>query len=363
MLDDVRQRLRDEEVGGELDGVGQPIARPILPPSTGSGVLRASASTAASSPSSRRRVGWIPRASSRSSAIASSTSSCARDSTSGVGRVAAGSREPEREGERDEPLLSAVVEVALDPPPLGVGRGDDPGARRPHLGELRAHLGRQTLVLEHEPGRRANGLHERRLVEQRRIVNERGDLLASRGHQRDRPIRALRELERPAGGVDVAAVVEPIRDLERRVAEHAGEALAQAGRALGPQLDDEVGRLRSAQPRPDDPCDDAERDEQRDRAGPIVSSVGASSPVALTQTSQSTAAGTVRRGGDEQRRLRAPRGSAQDAQTPHEQDEHCQSDARCPGSPAPGRRRRPRSAAARPRARPASRQARSAPTS
>jgi hypothetical protein len=27
---------------------------------------------------------------------------------------------------RDEPLLRAVVEVALDPPALGVGRGDDP---------------------------------------------------------------------------------------------------------------------------------------------------------------------------------------------------------------------------------------------
>ena len=177
-----------------------------------------------------------------------------------------GCREPERERERDEPLLGAVVEVALDSPPLGVGRGDDPGARRAHLGELRAHLGRQTLVLEHEPCRRSNGLHERRLVEQCRIVNERGDLLASSGHQRDRAIRALRELERPARGVDVAAVVEAIRNVERRVAERAGEALAQAGRPLRPQLDDEVGRLRSTQPRPDDPCDDAERDEQRDRA-------------------------------------------------------------------------------------------------
>ena len=100
---------------------------------------------------------------------------CARERVR-VGRVTTGGREPERERERDEPLLSAVVEVALESPPLGVGGGNEPDARCPHLRELRPHLGRQALVLEHEPCSRANGLHERRLVEQRRIVNERGDL-------------------------------------------------------------------------------------------------------------------------------------------------------------------------------------------
>ena len=37
--------------------------------------------------------------------------------------------EPERERQRDQPLLGAVVEVALDPPALGVGGVDDPLAR------------------------------------------------------------------------------------------------------------------------------------------------------------------------------------------------------------------------------------------
>ena len=37
--------------------------------------------------------------------------------------------EAERHGDRDEPLLRAVVEVALDPPALGVGGGDDALAR------------------------------------------------------------------------------------------------------------------------------------------------------------------------------------------------------------------------------------------
>ena len=70
---------------------------------------------------------------------------------------------------------------------------------------------------------------------------------------------------RPAG-VDVAAVAEAIGDVDRRVAEHRGEALAQARRSVGPQLDDEVGRLRSTQPRPRQSRDEPERDEQRDPA-------------------------------------------------------------------------------------------------
>ena len=72
----------------------------------------------------------MPRASSRSSASASSSSRLARSSEPselGVGRLdlAPGHLEGEREGH--EPLLGAVVEVALDPPPLGVARDDDPG--------------------------------------------------------------------------------------------------------------------------------------------------------------------------------------------------------------------------------------------
>jgi hypothetical protein len=39
-------------------------------------------------------------------------------------------REPQRERERDEPLLRAVVEVALQPAALGIAGLDDAGARR-----------------------------------------------------------------------------------------------------------------------------------------------------------------------------------------------------------------------------------------
>ena len=60
----------------------------------------------------------------------------------GVVGMAAGGQ-PQHQRQRDEPLLRAVVEVALQPPPLGVARRDDAGARRR---ELLARLGvRQRL--------------------------------------------------------------------------------------------------------------------------------------------------------------------------------------------------------------------------
>src|SRR5262245_27436298 len=44
-----------------------------------------------------------------------------------------GVRKVQGDGHRDEALLSAVVEVALDPPPLFVGRGAESGAGRSQL--------------------------------------------------------------------------------------------------------------------------------------------------------------------------------------------------------------------------------------
>ena len=53
---------------------------------------------------------------------------CARDHRLGRRRVAAdvGLDQPELHGQRDQPLLSAVVQVALEPPPLGVAGRHDP---------------------------------------------------------------------------------------------------------------------------------------------------------------------------------------------------------------------------------------------
>ena len=82
----------------------------------------------------------MPRARSRSSFSASWASSPAwRTSSAAPGSPASdallGHAQVQRE--RHEPLLRAVVQVALDPPPLGVRRGDDARARVLEL----VHLG------------------------------------------------------------------------------------------------------------------------------------------------------------------------------------------------------------------------------
>jgi hypothetical protein len=46
--------------------------------------------------------------------------------------------ELELDGERDQMLLHAFVEVALDPPPLGIGGEDEPLSGRAELIDLEA---------------------------------------------------------------------------------------------------------------------------------------------------------------------------------------------------------------------------------
>ena len=62
-------------------------------------------------------------------------------------------RASELERQRNEPLLGAVVEVALDPAPLLVGGGDDPCARLLDHLELSPHLRVQPRVDKGEPSR------------------------------------------------------------------------------------------------------------------------------------------------------------------------------------------------------------------
>jgi hypothetical protein len=66
--------------------------------------------------------------------------------------------ELEREG--DEPLLGAVVQVGLEPAPLGVARRDEALPRRPQLGQPRLGLRAQGSVLERDPRRRADRLDQ-----------------------------------------------------------------------------------------------------------------------------------------------------------------------------------------------------------
>ena len=170
MLHDVRECFRDDEVGGELDRIGEAI---------GNGALHRHGQRRPSCQRIDRSLEpFVPEKGrvDSSGQLAQFGNRlldfvlCAYEDGR-RGRVSPGTFEAECDGQCHEPLLRAVVEVPLDPPPFCVGGCDDPAARRAHLGELRTHLCRQTLVFEHEPGGCTNRLHECRLVEQRWIVD------------------------------------------------------------------------------------------------------------------------------------------------------------------------------------------------
>ena len=138
----------------------------------------------------------MPRASSRSS-----SSDCGelaarrRDELLRRRRVAAdvGLDQPQLQRERDEPLLRAVVQVALEPPALGVAGRDDALARGLQLGEPRLATPRcEVLVLERDRGRGADRLEQLRVVVERRVVDERRDLAPVALDRRDRPLAGRR---------------------------------------------------------------------------------------------------------------------------------------------------------------------------
>ena len=68
----------------------------------------------------------MPRISSRNSTSACFASPCASSTSRAGGAGPRSAGEAERHRQRDQPLLGAVVQVALDPAALGVGGVDQP---------------------------------------------------------------------------------------------------------------------------------------------------------------------------------------------------------------------------------------------
>ena len=139
----------------------------------------------------------MPRASSRSSASAARSSRFGGVEASGSVVAELGAQQPQREREHDEPLLGAVVQVALEPAALGVAGFDGPGARRAELLELRARLRLQALVVEREAGGGADLLEQPRIVEQLG-VGGRGRRPAARRARAASPLGRRPAAARPA---------------------------------------------------------------------------------------------------------------------------------------------------------------------
>jgi hypothetical protein len=81
------------------------------------------------------------------------------------------------ECERDQSLLRAVMEIALDSAALLVAGGDDACTRLLDLDELGLQLRLQPGVLERESCSRGSRVDQLRLVAKRRIVDQSGERL------------------------------------------------------------------------------------------------------------------------------------------------------------------------------------------
>ena len=141
---------------------------------------------------------------------------------------------PQVQGERDELLLGAVVEVALDPPAGVVGGLDDPQPRDPQLLHPRAQLGLQALVVDRQRGgARGRGDELGRGVELGVVDDRRQAHAAAVDRGPGAAGAGVGERHRAAGVVDEdLALGQPVGDVERAVAETLGEQLADRA-ALG----------------------------------------------------------------------------------------------------------------------------------
>ncbi len=135
VLDDVRDRLGDDVVGRGLDRLRQPLVdgreldrqrRPRREPLERSAQAAVAEHRRVDAAGELAQLLRAPRRAPRSHSSSSSSAAAGSD-------VDLRLREPERERERDQPLLRAVVQVALEAPPLLVAGRDDAGARGPQL--------------------------------------------------------------------------------------------------------------------------------------------------------------------------------------------------------------------------------------
>ena len=224
VLDRVGEAFAGDEVGGGLDADGGSARRGAAPsPAAGRG--RASSLQRRAPGRRPAATGGRPWASSRSSSIAYADSATASSSVwpPATPRPELVLRVAQREPDRDQPLLRAVVQVALDPPALGVAGGDDPRPRRLDLGELAAQLDAQPRDLD----RQAAGLDQ--------LGQQVGRSLRRRGRAGRRPAAPRRARSASARARPRARRRPAGRARRRRPRSRAGRSAARAAGRRAPR--------------------------------------------------------------------------------------------------------------------------------
>ena len=181
-------------------------------------------------------------------------------------------------------------------------------------------------------------------------MNEHRDRFAAGGHRGDGAVAALGKLDPPSRTHRHSGRLDPIRHLERRISESPGESLAHRRRRLRSQLDDELGRLRAAQTRPEDhryrpPRGSDSTRRPRDRLERRRAAVGCDHPAQPREAHEHGDGGR-----HEDRPLRPASHTVHDSQSLRTRTSTTIANGQRRRIPAPGRSRVRRSRAARPTA-------------
>ena len=165
---------------------------------TGTGQSAASAESAASRPRSVSTGGWTPRTRLRSSTRAAWPRRAPPRRAPGALRVGGepGLGPAQVHGQGDQPLLGAVVQVALDPAALGVGGVDHPGPAALELADPGGQLRAAAAGPDHPPGegsvQRGHALGHARRGQQQDQADRRRDRQLDRGGRQGRADVKLR---------------------------------------------------------------------------------------------------------------------------------------------------------------------------
>ena len=175
---------------------------------------------------------------------------------------------PEVQGEADELLLGAVVQVALDPAAGVVGGLDDPQPRDPQLLHPRAELRLQALVVDRQRGGAGGGGDELGGGVELGVVDDRRQPHAAAVDRGPGAARAgVGERDGAAGVVDEdLALGQPVGDRQRAVAEPLGQQLADRA-ALGHARAQQPARRANAARRRRPPAPRSRRSSPAARAG------------------------------------------------------------------------------------------------
>ena len=174
VLVDVGQRLGGDVVGGGLDGRGQPLGQSQQTSRRDRGVAGQGGERRLEPFLAEDR--WVHAARERAQFLDRALELFVdvgqqRVERLRIARPVAG--EPDGEPQAEQRLLGAVVEVALDPAALRVGRGNQPLARVADLVQAGAEVGLQARVLQRELRGCGHRLEQFRILEQCGVVDQR----------------------------------------------------------------------------------------------------------------------------------------------------------------------------------------------